>query len=141
MMTIADATAPAATTPGTSLTAATITSVKAPASEPTETKRVAITVITKTTEAITSASGASTANAPAAVATPFPPRNRSQTGYTCPTTEANAATTAVTRLADNTCAINTATVPFTPSSTIARTAALTPEVRSTFEAPTLPLPA
>ena len=60
-----DAVAPMATTPGTSVMTATITSVRAPAIEPTEMKRVAITATRKTAAAIPIASGASNANAPA----------------------------------------------------------------------------
>src|SRR4029434_4002119 len=107
--------------------------------DPTETKRVKITDSRNTQEATPNASGASTANAPAAVATPFPPRKRSHIGYTWPTTDANAAMTAATGPADNNCAARTATVPFTPSSTIASNAARTPVVRNKLDAQMFPL--
>ncbi len=47
---------------------------------PSETKRVSHTVSTKRPTAGASATGVSTENTPAAVATPLPPRNFSHTG-------------------------------------------------------------
>ena len=55
-------------------------------------------------------------------------------------TDASPAATGAVDPTVSRCATSTATAPFTASSTIARTAAGTPLVRSTFDAPTLPLP-
>src|SRR5207249_8692205 len=67
------------------------TRVVAAAIEPTETYRVRARASAKTTQAIPVAAGARGTKAPAPVATPFPPRKRSQMGYMCPTTAATAA--------------------------------------------------
>jgi hypothetical protein len=50
------------------------------ATDPIEMNRVSHTVTTKITTVGIMITGVRTENTPAAVATPFPPRNRSQTG-------------------------------------------------------------
>src|SRR5262245_3059015 len=139
-MTSAAAAAPNGTTIGSSFTAVTSASDSVPASDPTEMYRVIQILITKTAQAIASAMGETTAKTPAAVATPFPPRNRSHTGYTWPTTDATPATIGVAALTASRWATSTATAPFTASRHIATTAGRTPSVRNRLDAPTLPLP-
>ena len=89
-MTAATAAAASVTRVG-SCHAAVPTSATVAASEPSETMRVLHTTAMNTTMAAAAAMGASTTKAPLAVATPLPPRKRSHTGATWPTTEATAA--------------------------------------------------
>ena len=59
--------------------------------EASETKRTVRRTMKKMMSDAATAIGSSARNAPVAVATPFPPWNRSQTGNMCPTTATSAA--------------------------------------------------
>jgi hypothetical protein len=72
--------APATTARDDPVTAAEITKTTAATTDPAEINRVIQIVNTNTTDAMARATGASTPKAPAAVATPLPPRNLSHTG-------------------------------------------------------------
>src|SRR5689334_9868320 len=80
----------AATTAGAGLPAAYATDGRTmdASTDPAETYFVAQTVAMNTANAGGTATGVRIENTPQAVATPFPPRNRSHTGYTWPTTAA-----------------------------------------------------
>jgi hypothetical protein len=138
-MTITAATAaPIPTTLGASLAIAHAASVSAAAIDPTEMNLVSATARRKTPTAAAAATGVSTAKAPAAVATPLHRGseatrdrrgdNRRETG------DDRSRHTFVRR-----CAMSTATVPFTASSIMARTAGRTPRVAHVV-APTLRSP-
>src|SRR5687768_12039036 len=107
--------APTATAADTSIAAAVAASVTAAAMEPTEAYRVAQVASANTAAATAAAVGVRTANTPPAVATPFPPRKPSHTGYTWPMIDASPPATGVAGSAENRCATSTATAPFATS--------------------------
>ena len=138
-MTAATAAAASVTNVG-SCHAAAPTSASVAASEPSETSRVLHTTAMNTTTAAAAAIGASTAKAPLAVATPLPPRKRSQIGATWPTTEATAASATAPSLACVRRASQTATAPFAASASATSRPMAGVVARSALVAPTLPLP-
>jgi hypothetical protein len=81
-MTMAAASAPTITNCDVPVKTAATGNVTAAVSDPTEMSLVATTATANIAAAIPSGTGARSVNAPAAVATPFPPWNRSHTGYT-----------------------------------------------------------
>src|SRR6267378_5533891 len=88
-----------------------------------------------------SAGGHSARNAPAAVATPLPPRNFSQIGKQWPSSAARAATIIHVALSPVIrSAIQTGAAPFAISNSSVSTAGNGPATRATFVAPMLPLP-
>ena len=105
-----------------------------------DTNRNAASIITNTAIASKTAFGVSRKKEPRPVATPLPPRKRSQIGNMWPLTAASAATNATVRLpGQSAIAIPTAASPFTTSRTSVRTPSFG-DVRATFVAPIFPLP-
>src|SRR5262245_59727146 len=116
-----------------------IGSVVAPATELRETKRVAARVEENTRSDAAVAIGASTANAPSAVATPLPPRPASHGVNTWPSTAQSAAGAAAPS-PNSQPASSTAAAPFPASSSSAATAQAVLPDRARLVAPGLPLP-
>src|SRR5438093_5811178 len=106
--------------------------------DPTDMYFVSQAEIRNTRTAGGTAIGASAAKTPQAVATPFPPRNRSQTGYTWPTIAASPATADVALDPFNRSARSTLAAPFAISSSATSTPAGTPAARRTLVAQRFP---
>ena len=114
--------------------------VQAPASEATDTMRVAAHVAAKTRTDGIVAAGASTRQLPSAVATPFPPEKRRKTEKIWPRGAARTAAGTEIALVPNARASATATAPLPTSAMSVTSPAVFPAARVTFVAPMFPLP-
>src|SRR5690349_4928817 len=104
--------------------------------EPSETYLQKMTTRRNTMTAARHARGDNTRNIPAAVATPLPPLNFSQTGKQCPSKAANAAIIIqVAASFESFLASKTAPAPLATSSTKVNTPARNPAARATLVAP------
>ena len=122
-------------------TAAKIGSPAAAASDARETIRQRHAAAAKMASDPRSTGGASAANAPAAVATPFPPRNFANGEKMCPEIAARATAACTAGARPNRRATMTGKAPFAASSRSVTTPSRMPTARATLVAPMLPLPA
>src|SRR4051812_18572445 len=104
----------------------------APASEPTLEMRTIAYVASQTAAPASAASGASASATPRPVATPLPPRKRSQTGKQCPTTAATPQAAPSDLESADFAAKKAGKNPFRASSTSVASAAVRPAARATF---------